>query len=1782
MNFVQSLEENYRDLASASRQKHPGVKEASERGISRLRQLQGTYIKKVRNGESPTTEHFKHSELLHPILLAANYPNADYKMLDVAFRSLRLLMESHAIQTTDGIHMLRVYQIQSQVVTSYFQKTFKNKKEKENSKKLEKRSSSSWFGWGSSKDTGAVASTIDDNDAHSVSSHASSHNSLPNQQPHAVKGKMSSSSGSSSNAHDSPQMERLALEILSSILQLLELLKDTFTEEEYCNIVHMASQWMFLPKNHKVHQASCTTLSQITSILFGTADTSLRNATWEDLLALSISSVPKSGAFRQSTVRIKGSLAIELMTTVWKNRPNFLPESLYLKTLGVTQRLLQTPNATILSTLRIYQWVTCIILGSDQLYDMECRELFQLVIKHSIPIATDRCRDSEFFEDGYIYDGNIEISEQEEDVLPIALLWKSSLALESVYTILGQDYARLKHLVFANKDDLLHRLTETLSDFITIATSCRYHMMQIVDFLESTTHSSIQPTTIRRAEYNITKYGDDYADAAKGSRTEVLVLGEAVWMAMSCMLRIGECLGKQSKEGIRQSPEIKDVHHKCLEQVFPPSLAVYQHMLKRFIGSRDLVELSLEGYSILAQSCCRLNMERKVLITSLSKLSLPAWGKHDSSSLLQDHHIQALVCLLKIIHNHCDCLAPEWEVIMWTLEELSVLEVSSPLMSEIAYNGSLAVAATYERLALFTTSMDDTSLVLLGQALTEICRIRMSKRDVVGVSQTVLPEISQAQVELKRAGSGDDNSNKESIGGKIMSMGARVIYGSSSNDEKETEDATRSERPKRIYYQDYSNSFLSQLSTSKVAVRANQIGRLPFCLVLLSHITLVNLFRPPVCTKELLETFTDLAQASPAVRPFVMDLTAMITMNKLSSEQKLPIECRGRSKVVVDDPTQSQLLAVAPIDTSFVLCYHETSQIDILSQLCSTIRETKSADMAKSSLEVLSTILEGTGQTLKGKVWPLVIDSIASLSGDSSLGAVDRTTADWAASCLLAFRTLKLIIDDFLDCLPSESTTFDSNVSLLNACCSFVDSKHDINTSLTAIGQLWTIAEQGANSIHLNRVLSRFVMLSSDDRAEVRNASINTLFSCIGGRGTNFTVSDWEFCLNDAIFRVLDVVLQKLDDDRLDSDDMKGQGKYKVRQHHSRDSGEKMWLASLVLVLRGLSRVLRSFFDSLLAEIDSLAWFPNVWERTLEVALQAGCQSGDGRETLDLRVVGIEMIILCCQLSSVSGVQAGLTPARVGTHMEVVNGALRSVRMSQPSRQASLDRELSAAALTRCRALFDKAFLILENLARFVQTENADADVTLQIVSRLGSNMQKLYACCKDYELKPVKESKCLEEMAADFPDSQQRLRTIKDSESRFISIVKILLEKARGDPKAKFLNQGQRVCLEILKGMALNGSCLAFCFFVDLSGSAFFARKDTETDHSDNVEHEEGSNETTVTLLNFECASVVAESISCESVSDQCRSHVLDLVLSSFLHYNKAEEEKQVSIRKHYKLFLPVVEQGLRSACILREKLGSEFESRLSSIYTQLTQCCRLMLRPVDIGRGLTKVQRVQDVISVQSIAVKGAPHSVAHELASVLLHGGNSSLNAAKSHAARVGNHPEGDFARKSKRHRDELLKLFASCFEGSCHLTPAADGVLSISKQILRDATSSGLSPSVESVSCEAAMIVIESIAEHEAMVMSLFAPLCEILVLEGSNPKVQSAIVQLFSDVHIHETIASVQSRCDEANRRAALAEKRVEELSKELDDARTMNTSLQEDLKEAGNRRSSSIWSLGVG
>lgn len=1841
MNFVQQLEECLRDLAAAARQRHPGVKEASERAVLKLRSLQSGYVSAVRKAASskdhPTTSLFQSSDLLHPFLLAANYPTADYKLLEISFRAMRLLMEADAVVPSDGIHMVRVYQIQAVVVTAYYQKQYAkeiqksaaNSRDEEDDEEdaellegsveqqdsdsiqsdsapVESTGGSSWFGWGSSSSAKPLN---------------------PSQHGGKIKNAVSSSTGQTGQAAlSASQMEKLALEILSSLLQLMELLRNhpsSLTSTElWTSATALACLWFYLPARHTVLQAAHSTVSQLISLLYQTENNKLIQSTWDDLLTLTESertkrSVVLQGAFKlckrkadniSSSAALPPSpeFALELMTQLWKENNAVCYDIDLIKSMGVTMTLLQRlPKMTVEKSLRVIQWTLVLFQSQANSHPNECRELFLQLIKQ-ITLATDACRKHHDFEDGYVYSVQQQsevfllisasmlhedatngvqtaaakemnkrrsVSESLSSAFPLTVLWKAGFVLEATYHILDKDSNELS--VIFEDIRTVQSLAEALSDFATIGTSCRDHILQVVGFCQMQDPSSIKPTVFRKGEHGIAagvKFSDveinSLSKSADKSKSPIQILGETIWLSLQGILRIGDCLRCLALETDRKN---------IFDDIFPPSLAVLQHFLKRFIGSDELVQLALKGYSTLADICLPMNectVERKILLTSLSKLSLPFWGKHDTSCQLQDHHVRSLLCLLRIVHLYSDMITTEWEIVFWTFEELSMLDIASPLLTDEAYHASLAISAVYARFASFSTCFSDESLTHVTEALSVICEAIMANRDVVGDSETVLPERTNTS-ELSDKGSTDE---RETISGKIMSIGVRAIYGSDLERHDET---PRLERPKKAYYEDYRQEFVGRISSSKYSLRTNSIGRIPFALVLFSDIAMANVFRSKMIVLKISMQFSRLAAASPVIRPLVMDLITMLMISQLSPEQDLPQVFKGPGRVVFDDPMQSQLLAVVPVDTSATE-KRDFSQAEVLAPLCDTIQTVEKADVAKASLDVLNTILERTGQNLNGEVWSLMIDALASLSGDSSY-YVGRSSSEWSACCLIAFRSLKLIVDDFLGQLPGATDAgATAHISLLDCCSSFVVSRHDINTSLTAIGLLWTIADQDSDSASIDRALSKLVLLSSDDRPEVRNAAVNTLFSCIAGRGGGFSPSYWESCITSTVFGVYDIVSAKAGAGLIESEtDEKAVSKYQVRLHHSRDSSGKMWVATQVLVLHGLTRVLRIFFLQLFDTIDTstagtkavdASWFQGAWERIIGFAFEAASQDSS-RDNLDIRSVGVELLVVCCQLASKAGIQAAVAPARVSTNMEVVNGALRSVRESQPSKVLR-ERTQSDATDFALKKLFLGAFESLEAFeGKVLKARIAEDDTDHQILNKFCANLGRLYECCRENEFKVDNTTRSLQGLLR---YGQELNNTTADGlEARFVRIVVSVLSSSGGDAKARFLNQGQRGSLDLLRTMASHGSSASFDRLVFFAGPSFFIRKDSDSDESDNGE-DFGKHTHMATLLNSEAAAAVSQEICKGDVSDECKAFVLYMVLVNFLTEQESHELRQ---RRNYKRLVPIVSTGVEGVARLAGREDVESLKAAAMVWTQLLKSLTQMLTPVPLGKDLIKIPRISEIMAIVACTIAEVPRSHATDLCRILSFGASQAFDAAKQHGINAEAVPESDFGRKSKKHRDDLLKLFFTCFSGSCALGPEEPILRSIADTVLSGAENM-TNDSFHSLCTEASLLVCRAIKGNEkteTLIVSLFPALCRLIMSDSS--KLKEAAGTVLKGANIAETLRTFQSRYELAETRAIDAELRVAELEATVDDLQRAKMKLQKELKVAQESRRG-LWNLG--
>lgn len=410
----------------------------------------------------------------------------------------------------------------------------------------------------------------------------------------------------------------------------------------------------------------------------------------------------------------------------------------------------------------------------------------------------------------------------------------------------------------------------------------------------------------------------------------------------------------------------------------------------------------------------------------------------------------------------------------------------------------------------------------------------------------------------------------------------------------------------------------------------------------------------------------------------------------------------------------------------------------------------------------------------------------------------------------------------------------------------------------------------------------------------MRNCSVNTLFSCIVGRGNGFSALQWESCVRDKIFGVYDLVIAKANESSDHKVDLDGnavessRSRYKVNVHHSRDSAGKQWVTTQVLTLQGLCRVLRSFFGLILEHLDDQEssdstgnkkeiqqkeedsaeeeedsesyetetesddeedeegeaeqteegkhaesqhdqdpWLVAAWARILECGLQAASQEG-GRDTVDLRNAGVELLVLCGQLSCKAGIQAAITPARVGTKMQVINGALREADGSNNPKDAAATgyHRSHSKMVNECReTLFLEAMKKMIDYMDYIEaTEKAKEGNTAgmeatqsQVLQKFVTCLSSLYDCCKDEELSQNGDDEILKR----YFEKKKSDSSHPHLECQFVQMLISVAKAASGGPR--FLSQAQRSTIDLLRSMMKQGSSEAILQTVVISGPWLF-----------------------------------------------------------------------------------------------------------------------------------------------------------------------------------------------------------------------------------------------------------------------------------------------------------------------------------------------------------------------
>uniref|UniRef100_K3W8F0 Protein MON2 homolog n=1 Tax=Globisporangium ultimum (strain ATCC 200006 / CBS 805.95 / DAOM BR144) TaxID=431595 RepID=K3W8F0_GLOUD len=407
------------------------------------------------------------------------------------------------------------------------------------------------------------------------------------------------------------------------------------------------------------------------------------------------------------------------------------------------------------------------------------------------------------------------------------------------------------------------------------------------------------------------------------------------------------------------------------------------------------------------------------------------------------------------------------------------------------------------------------------------------------------------------------------------------------------------------------------------------------------------------------------------------------------------------------------------------------------------------SDMKDRALVGILDLLNSCGH-LVNTGWPLVLGAIqeACEVGDSKTQVV-------------AFKCLRLIVDDLLAAMPMSYLPNCVRCIGRFACCA-----KDVNISLTAVNELWSVADiigkqkprpqqqqtigdmsSGGGGELWICVFGELSYVALDDRTEVRNSAINTLFGTAVTYGAQFELKEWQMFIDATVLPLASKLNQARSTNASTtvstassshSETTTKSGGYVM--HHSRDSAEKQWDESRVLMLTGISRVLQTNWHYLLGHS---TWFAGVWKQLLSHVAQ-NAERGMSKEVVLASVNTLQTLL---QVSSAADFDqiAQSAPVRAGAGMRVVGGALVASSVTSSPTQPGSKRPV-AAPVSRDPVLWEDAFDQLLRLCNdrchpdttgqkinpIVWKEDEEQEIASSVVSVLVT----LYTQAKDHEFK--------------------------------------------------------------------------------------------------------------------------------------------------------------------------------------------------------------------------------------------------------------------------------------------------------------------------------------------------------------------------------------------------------------------------------------------------------------
>jgi len=1138
--------------------------------------------------------------------------------------------------------------------------------------------------------------------------------------------------------------------------------------------------------------------------------------------------------------------------------------------------------------------------------------------------ATEAYHKSDDFEDGYIFSQSeresfdigitnsssargsaVAVHNQggNQDPLPVSSIsnekiWRAFLALEVLNTVVTSHLEQVSWI----DSNTVSAIAVAASDFATISASNRERILLLLmvahsaddQSLPSSPHATFKPSSISnpegKSEGRVTPVNDNNptssdtensntASAIAAKVTDALVVdsielpqcdaGATTWLAFKCILFLVKSLkdlaiSVEAKKGdLESSRALSDL----VNGSFAPSVSMLQHFIRRMLGSPIIVSQTLSSYEELACASMTVdsqstNVRRQAILTSLCKLCLPSWGKRRPNCQLKESNIDSLWTMLWIIHSNFEKISEEWDVILSTLDQLAIVQISSSKLDEAYCEKAATISGCFIRLSSFTTCFT-------GDALLQFISSLIKLSEVVSFEPLLDQNITRESSEMSAVSDSPEKAprpvgREPSISGKILGFAGRAFGGGSTTAAPQPSPLASTNNPSsfhrsvsvgggtssnKTYAEDLRESTCSQMAKMKISTSSTVIRKIPLPLLLLVIVAEANSYRLSIVEETVAKHLCDIVAKSASVelRSFAMEVLIHFMPVSLTKSDMASKYGSGPLMVPDNEDMNEFPLEVHPAIEDSNNNVHESisSEPQLLKILCQTIQLSTQVETAENCLNALLVVLEGAGHSLSGDNLITVINTLSVLSGyhdsneeDESHNepVIDRSSRQWVNVSSLAFQNLKLILDEFLEPAPSEESdesplkSTQARDAILDCCVAFGRSRHDVNTSLTATGMLWSLADRDSSPDTLDVVLLKLASLAMDDRPELRNCSVNTLFSCVVGLGEQFTDEQWKTCLDETIFGIMTGITSAINDsENKEASGSSTEERYKVAVHHSRNSARKQWATTQILVLRGLERVLRIFFSRLLETLLDTTqdqWFLITWTKILQVSFDCAIIVGE-RETLDMRLAGVELIVLCAQLSSKAGIVAAGNSARVGTNMEVVGGALRSVRDAVEDRSQVVERTSmgNEEELDSYRQeLFDISFYKLAEFRLYLdkngKEENEEAkghlmldSLLTQVLTKLVGELSKLYECCKNNEMLP---GRCELELDISIENNG-------GYESQFLHFLLVIASNAGNDTNSRYLNQVQRGVMSLLQSMAANSSLRAFQTLAAISGDHMF-----------------------------------------------------------------------------------------------------------------------------------------------------------------------------------------------------------------------------------------------------------------------------------------------------------------------------------------------------------------------